>query len=634
MTVTTKQLSLATIVPFVVGLILSFGRVIPPEAVVVVSNTEDSSGNATASSWVSKRRRAQLAAEYGVAADAGGDPFRFATLALHRNGDVEPCAVVAATSPDDDDDASSAVMEAVYAASSRQRRRRRDKYEWEATLTRALARSLLSRDECASTRADDAKGWFGRGHNGKGGPATAFLGFCDAGPERTPILLDHQKLVKVSADDDDDDGGPESLPCHFHTREGVRITSVQTLLKEARKKVEECSSSSSSPRLELYAVPAGRVYMFAPRFVGEIFELPHVTGTEKPVHLEVLSLSPKVFDVINFFSVTESDAIVRKAIHETSETHRIKRSSTGASGYNLNSQRTSENGFDTHGRDAMTVKRRCFNVLGFDEYVEGMADGLQVLRYNKTTAYVPHLDWIDDYQKREEHDFDSERVGANRFATILLYMSDLPPGGGGETVFAKGWPSHVDEKDRVPLDESLREVRETGAAAVANLKQGSWEEEMVAQCRSRLSVVPNSARAVLFYSQHPDGRPDQDSLHGGCPVLEGSKWAANLWVWNAVRGGYEGSPVNQDVVDRNAKARGGPPPPGPQQLQATFTNTGHDPAFRKADLYFQETFWGPFGQGDPPLSVNTYEGHEWNVMVDGKVQSRFVIGKESEHFSV
>ena len=23
------------------------------------------------------------------------------------------------------------------------------------------------------------------------------------------------------------------------------------------------------------------------------------------------------------------------------------------------------------------------------------------------------------------------------------------------------------------------------------------------------------------------------SLHGGCPVEEGVKWAANKWVWNA-----------------------------------------------------------------------------------------------------
>lgn len=53
-----------------------------------------------------------------------------------------------------------------------------------------------------------------------------------------------------------------------------------------------------------------------------------------------------------------------------------------------------------------------------------------------------------------------------------------------------------------------------------------------------MSVKPLRAEAVLFYSQHPDGRVDLASLHGGCPVLEGTKWAANLWVWNGPRMPY------------------------------------------------------------------------------------------------
>jgi hypothetical protein len=105
--------------------------------------------------------------------------------------------------------------------------------------------------------------------------------------------------------------------------------------------------------------------MFAPRHVGEIFELKHVSvPLDLPVWLEVISISPRVFDVFNFFDREESAAIVDRALAETSETHRMKRSSTGASGYNVNSKRTSENGFDTHGKVAQAVKRRCMNVLG------------------------------------------------------------------------------------------------------------------------------------------------------------------------------------------------------------------------------------------------------------------------------
>jgi hypothetical protein len=159
------------------------------------------------------------------------------------------------------------------------------------------------------------------------------------------------------------------------------------------------------------------------------------------------------------------------------------------------------------------------------------------------------------------------------------------------------------------------------------LEQGSWQEKMVAQCRTKLAVIPHSARAVLFYSQYPNGEPDKDSLHGGCPVLKKEKWAANLWVWNAPRGGFPGAPVNEEVVAQNRKKNVAADPTGPQQLHATFSNTGIDPAFATASLNFQDTFWGNLGTGDT-LSVNTYEGHKWNIMVDGKVKRTIVINTE------
>ena len=34
---------------------------------------------------------------------------------------------------------------------------------------------------------------------------------------------------------------------------------------------------------------------------------------------------------------------------------------------------------------------------------------------------------------------------------------------------------------------------------------GSWQETLTAQCKSKLAVKPKKTRAVLFYSQLPDG---------------------------------------------------------------------------------------------------------------------------------
>jgi hypothetical protein len=136
------------------------------------------------------------------------------------------------------------------------------------------------------------------------------------------------------------------------------------------------------------------------------------------------------------------------------------------------------------------------------------------------------------------------------------------------------------------------------------LEKGSWEEEMVATCRSRFSVQPRHARAVLFYSQLPSGKEDLMSKHGGCPVLseEKPKWAANLWAWNTPREGFEGSPVKEGVEKKEKL---------PKQLKATFINTQTDPTFQEAELYYDESgYWGKIGFDDQPLVAYTYTGHK------------------------
>ena len=70
----------------------------------------------------------------------------------------------------------------------------------------------------------------------------------------------------------------------------------------------------------------------------------------------------------------------------------------------------------------------------------------------------------------------------------------------------------------------------------------------------------------------------------------------------------------------------------PGQLHATFINTGKDPNFRRAKLFFQETFWDDFGPGKR-LGVNTFEGHEWNVRdggIEGALLKRWVIKSDEK----
>lgn len=53
-----------------------------------------------------------------------------------------------------------------------------------------------------------------------------------------------------------------------------------------------------------------------------------------------------------------------------------------------------------------------------------------------------------------------------------------------------------------------------------------------AETFEKLAVKPEEGKAVLFYSQLPDGNLDDFSQHAAQPVRVGEKWLINLWVWD------------------------------------------------------------------------------------------------------
>jgi prolyl 4-hydroxylase len=46
-----------------------------------------------------------------------------------------------------------------------------------------------------------------------------------------------------------------------------------------------------------------------------------------------------------------------------------------------------------------------------------------------------------------------------------------------------------------------------------------------------LKVKPEAGKAVLFYSQLPDGNFDDYSQHAAEKPIQGEKWLINLWTW-------------------------------------------------------------------------------------------------------
>lgn len=359
----------------------------------------------------------------------------------------------------------------------------------------------------------------------------------------------------------------------------------------------------------VYVVPSGRLFMWPSHEVGHKMEIKHISMPDgKAIVLETLSQRPRVFRLQNFFTESEAEGLIEHALSIEDDAYKLKRSSTGATGYTVDSKRTSEGAFDTNSEVALAIKKRSFELLGISPYDESFADGIQILRYNQTTAYIAHMDWIEPTKLNNDHDWESAGDGTNRYATILLYLSAVEDG--GETVFTQAKP--IGEGARV-IPKKQAEEETTSYLDAKNLTElfpaGTWQRNMIVECRSRMAIKPVKAEAVLFYSQFPDGRVDRLSVHGGCPVLVGQKWAANLWVWNGPRNGYAN---NKSAV---AGSR-----PSITSVSASFEAE----VASEAKLFWEDTEWGALLPG-VNIKVNTYEGHKWNVRVNGETVATWVI---------
>ncbi|CAL8472010.1 g11552 [Coccomyxa elongata] len=112
---------------------------------------------------------------------------------------------------------------------------------------------------------------------------------------------------------------------------------------------------------------------------------------------------------------------------------------------------------------------------------------LHIMQYLPGQGYAPHTDFLDDWWH--------PRLGNERIATMIIYLSDVLEG--GETVFPNSTgPVHVS-------DPAFSKCAQQGVA-----------------------VKPVKGDALLLYNLMENGRNDGASMHQGCPVIRGEKWTA------------------------------------------------------------------------------------------------------------
>jgi prolyl 4-hydroxylase len=289
----------------------------------------------------------------------------------------------------------------------------------------------------------------------------------------------------------------------------------------------------------IYVVPLGTWFIWPAVQVGHKVTLPAYVEApgRQPVQIETISLYPRAFRIKGLVSKEEAEAVIAY------NTPKLERSKiydhlggspkpevVGAPSSSLSDEerdrgiavtniRTSYNSFDSHSPAADAIIQRCYNLLRIP-YNNVTADGLQLVRYSQKQAYDIHTDYFPISYK-PPNNFDPTRGGSNRFATVFMYLTTVEQG--GETVFPHG--------QKLPGWEDESSFMDPGDV----FPEDSWEHAMVKLCRTSLATKPIQGEAVLFYSQTPTGVLDPYSEHGGCPVLKGDKWGANLWVWNGAR---------------------------------------------------------------------------------------------------
>lgn len=205
--------------------------------------------------------------------------------------------------------------------------------------------------------------------------------------------------------------------------------------------------------------------------------------------VEVLSWEPRAFLYHHFLTEEECNHLIEVARPSLVKSTVVD-SDTGKS--KDSRVRTSSGTFLMRGQDPV-IKRIEKRIADFTFIPAEQGEGLQVLQYKESEKYEPHYDYF--------HDAYNTKNGGQRIATVLMYLSNVEEG--GETVF----PAAQVNKTEVPDWDKLSECAQKG-----------------------LSVRPRMGDALLFWSMKPDATLDSTSLHGGCPVIKGTKWSATKWL--------------------------------------------------------------------------------------------------------
>ena len=282
----------------------------------------------------------------------------------------------------------------------------------------------------------------------------------------------------------------------------------------------------------VYVSHLDRPWQWPTTRVGEVrpLHLPAVlsddSSTEalpRSVELQTLSLSPPIFRARRLLPEDMLDELRSEAEPA------FEPSTVGVGSVRKRDDRRRSSSAWLHGYQdptkslpaARAVQRAVAALLRLSrgQLLHGM-EPLLAVQYAQGGHYEPHHDFFAT-SSASTTPYEAAYAppdGSNRFATVIIYLTDSDSQDGGHTVFPYAVPSEA--------PKMLDGLAFAGAPAAPPCDFSTLHQ------RRGLMVQPRRGDALLFYNQLPNGTLDGRTRHGACPVLRGAKVAINVWAWN------------------------------------------------------------------------------------------------------
>ncbi len=196
---------------------------------------------------------------------------------------------------------------------------------------------------------------------------------------------------------------------------------------------------------------------------------------DRDVHIVFRLQNPNVAVIDGLLSDQECDKLIQLSAGKLQRSSVVDRESGG---HQISKVRTSEGTHFALGENAVIerIEKRIEALVGSP--IEN-GEPIQILHYGVGGEYLGHHDFFDP---KDAGSHVHLRQGGQRIATMVMYLNDVPGGGG------TGFPE------------------------------------------IELTVHPKKGSAVYFEYCNPQGELDTRLLHAGLPVTKGDKWIATKWI--------------------------------------------------------------------------------------------------------